>query len=241
MKTNIKELKMIQFTNVFASYSGGNVLIDVSASFDMGLHYLVGLNGSGKSSLLKAILNLLPYQGEIQIATKDIQQISRREMAKCIAFVPQQLTVNFPINVHDFLRTGRFPYTDFWGNYRKEDELIVEKYIEKLALGDFLKRNLSEVSGGELQRIYLARALAQETSIILLDEPAQSLDPKSKEFLYEYLFSLAQTHTILCTTHDLFPLENEKIWVCGIKKGKILLHERGGDVRTRLFEEIYVL
>lgn len=221
--------------------SSGNILNDISAFFAVGLHYIVGLNGSGKSTFLKTLNQSIDYQGNILINDKDIRQFSTQELAQKMAFVPQHLALNFPILVTDFVLSGRFPYLSWLGNYTKKDKELVMNNLTRLNILHLQNRKIQTLSGGELQKVYIARALTQETPIILLDEPAQSLDPLNKAFLYELLVELvAEGKHIICTTHDLEAVSEPKAQIWGMKKGQFVLNTQGGEgLKPILFEKVY--
>jgi ABC-type cobalamin/Fe3+-siderophores transport system ATPase subunit len=219
----------------------GNILNDISAFFSGGLHYIVGLNGSGKSTFLKCLNQSIDFEGDILIDNVSVRQISTKELAKKIAFVPQHLALNFPISVAEFVLSGRFPYLSWLGNYTKEDNKLVMSNLERLNILHLQNRKTQTLSGGELQKVYIARALTQSTPLILLDEPAQSLDPLNKAFLYDLLWELvAEGKHILCTTHDLEAISQPKAQIWGMKKGEFALQMQGGeDLKAILFEKIY--
>jgi iron complex transport system ATP-binding protein len=221
--------------------SSGNILNDISAFFSGGLHYIVGLNGSGKSTFLKCLNQSIDFEGDILIDDVSVRQISTKELAKKIAFVPQHLALNFPISVAEFVLSGRFPYLSWLGNYIKEDKELVMSNLERLKILHLQNRKTQTLSGGELQKVYIARALTQATPLILLDEPAQSLDPLNKAFLYDLLWELvAEGKHILCTTHDLEAISQPKAQIWGMKKGQFALQMQGGEgLKAVLFEKIY--
>jgi len=221
--------------------SSGNILNDISAFFSEGLHYIVGLNGSGKSTFLKSLNQSIDFQGDVLIDEVSIRKLSTKELAKKMAFVPQHLALNFPISVAEFILSGRFPYLSWLGNYSKEDKELVMSNLERMKILHLQNRKTQTLSGGELQKVYIARALTQNTPLILLDEPAQSLDPLNKAFLYDLLWELvAEGKHILCTTHDLEAISQPNAQIWGIKKGELKLQMQGGEAaKSVLFEQIY--
>lgn len=218
-----------------------NILRDVSVSFSPGLYYLIGSNGSGKTTLLRALTRQIDYQGSISLGQTDISEYSAKQLARYIALVPQQLQVPVALTVTDFVLLGRYPWLDWLGNYKPADRDIVQQHLQHLDIADLHDRRLDEISGGELQKVYLCRALTQETPIILLDEPGQSLDPKSREFLYEMLEVLATNgKTIICATHDLLSLQNPASNIIGLRDGQLVLEQKGGDIQQLLFDKVYI-
>ncbi len=216
------------------------ILRDVSVSFPKGLSYLIGLNGCGKTTLLRCISQLLPYQGEIWLKDQPLKQFSPKMIARQLAVVPQHLNIPFKVKVYDFILMGRFPYLNWLGNYHSADHDSVNKSLAELQIEDLSGRNLDEISGGELQKVCIARALCQDTPVLLLDEPSQSLDPKNKAILYQQLEALGKSgKTLICVTHDLEPLENPDVQVIGLRAGEVVIQSTGGKIKSRLMEEVY--
>ncbi len=233
---------MIHLDQVSVSLNSQRILQEVSLAFTPGLNFLIGLNGSGKTTLLKCIYRDVPYLGNISLTSLDIQTFSPKEFARHIAIVHQTWNIPFRFNVFDFVMMGRFPYLSWWGGYQKEDYQQVRKELQRLKVDHLAQRALNEVSGGELQRILLARALSQETPILLLDEPAQSLDPKGRLMLYQLLAMLAtQQKTIICTSHDIDLIQIPDAHIWAIKEGKLLFHVRGEEIDDSLINQVYDL
>lgn len=231
---------MICVNHLHVELNHQTILRDVSLAFQPGIHYIVGLNGSGKTTLLRSIAGLLPYRGSILLDGKEVSALPSLHLARQVGFVQQRLDVPFRIPVYDFLLTGRFPYLNWLGTYTAADHTIAEAVIQTLSLQNFVRRNLNEISGGELQKVMIGRALVQQTPVLLLDEPAQSLDPKNKSFLFSFLKMLALSgKTIICTTHDLEPLEDEGVFIKGIRAGELVFSENGGPVRAHLMSVVY--
>ena len=231
---------MISTRQLCVKLQNRDILRDVSVSFLGGLTYLVGQNGSGKTSLLRALLRQLEFEGEVEILGQDSRSFSTKKLAKQIAVVPQDLHIPFQIKVLDFVMMGRFPYLGWLGNYSQEDRAIAAQKLALLDLSEFSDRFLKQLSGGERQQVYLARALVQQAPILLLDEPGQSLDPKNKLKLYKMLAVLAaKGKTIICVTHDLEPLFEKGVRVVGLKAGEIVLDMDGEELDRERLMEIY--
>ena len=223
-----------------ARYRNRNVLGDVSVSFRSKLTYLIGANGSGKTTLLRCMAGLLPHEGEVILNQQPIKSLSRKEIAQQLAIVPQQFFPSFRIRVRDFVLSGRFPYLNWLGQYTRADYDKADQVLTELRLEGFSHRFVQELSGGELQKVLLARALCQDTPIMLLDEPAQSLDPFQKNWLYQKLTVLSQNgKTIVCATHDLAHLHQKDLSVIAIKSGRIFFHEAGMDLQNERFSQVY--
>ncbi|MDR3134460.1 MAG: ABC transporter ATP-binding protein [Deltaproteobacteria bacterium] len=169
---------------------------------------IVGPNGAGKSTLLKCLLRLHERgrsSGTLVVAGHDIGAYSQKQLAKVISYVPQAGGWIPPFTVRDFAKLSRFPHASTVAGLGPTDELAVDRALEAVGLGDMAKRNLKTMSGGERQKAYLAAALAQGADVMLLDEPAASLDPRHASELGSLLEKLNKetSLTIIMVTHDL--------------------------------------
>lgn len=165
---------------------------------------ILGPNGTGKTTFIKCINNIhKPNEGRILYDGNNIMNLSQLNIAKIIAYVPQYTNNFFPMNVIDTVMMGRMPYVK--KNYSDEDKEIVFSIIKKMNLEKFAFRNIKEMSGGERQRVFIARAMAQQPKIIILDEPTSSLDLYNQLFILYTITKLAKENniTIIMTIHDL--------------------------------------
>jgi len=168
-----------------------------------GLTCLVGPNGSGKSTLLKTMAGLMkPLAGSIFIFEKDCSTISEVDLAKLIAFVPARFPAETNIKVFDFVALGRIPHTNAFGKLEKIDLEKVNSAMEQAEVADFAKRRVNSLSDGEKQRVALARALAQDTKILLMDEPTAFLDYQHRIKLFEFLTEMKDKINLI-STHEL--------------------------------------
>ena len=220
MKTNID--LPVSVKSVTVNINARNILEDVSLFFPPGTHFLVGRNGSGKTTLLEVICGLRPAQGSVEVLGEPISSLSATERAKRIALVPQRSSFNHRISLHDFMLLGRFARLGFWGVPTLEDKEKVDEWISFLGMNAFSRRFISTLSGGEFQKALIGRGLCQETPVILLDEPCQSLDPPSQEMVYALIERIGKTgKTVLCVSHDAEPIHKPGFSVIGFKNGKI--------------------
>lgn len=166
---------------------------------------LIGPNGAGKSTLLRAVIGLVDHDGSITVDGTPHQDLSRRELARSVALVPQVPECPPDMRVADYLLLGRSPYISYLGTERRRDLDVVAGVSDQLELGDFLGRSLGTLSGGELQRVVLGRALAQEAPVLLLDEPTSALDVGHQQQVLELVESLrhARGLTVVAAMHDL--------------------------------------
>lgn len=199
----------LKITNLTVSYGSYKALSDVSLTVHEGEYLgIIGPNGGGKTTLISAVTGIIkPDSGTIAIFGAD-----GRKARGVIGYVPQNSKVSrdFPITVSEtvmtaFLRGGAHPFRRF----NSDDKQKALSYLEKLGLTQLADRNVSELSGGEFQRLLIARALATEPKLLVLDEPVSNVDPKSREVIYSLLESLNKSgQTILMVTHDLFAISS---------------------------------
>lgn len=197
---------MIELRHLSSSYGKrrDDVLHDVSFTLSKGqIGIVLGPNGAGKSTLLKSVVGLLqPISGEIDIEGKPLSEYKARERAQKIAYVPQSISFA-PATVFATVMLGRLPYFSF--SPSKEDERIVTETLEEMGLAGFAERNVLELSGGEKQKVAIARALAQQTDIIVFDEPTSNLDITNEAAIVSAVSELAKEKgkTVLFSIHDL--------------------------------------
>lgn len=198
---------MLDIRDVHAGYGAKDVLQGVSLSLCRGeFAALIGTNGAGKSTLLKCISGLLPVQsGEIVICGRNTQDMKAKERARMVAVVPQSYSVEYAFTVEEVVAMGRYPYQRFGKRETQEDIQAVRQAMEVTNTLEFRERLYNELSGGEKQRVILARALAQEPEIILLDEPTSALDIRHQTEVMELITRLnrEQKMTVLAVLHDV--------------------------------------
>lgn len=195
---------MITFSHLHFSYDEIPVLKGVSGSIAPGkLTFLLGENGSGKTTLLKCLLRLLPYQGEVLIDEKNIQDYTTRELARKIAYIPQNHTPRFNFLVKNVVLMGVSSSLGALAQPKKEHEVVVEEALERMNISHLSERGYAELSGGERQLVLIARALAQLPDILMMDEPTSSLDFGNQIRLLEHCLKLTkQGLSIAITSHQ---------------------------------------
>jgi len=197
---------MLTLNNVSAGYGGVDVIRNISMEVSGNIS-IVGPNGCGKTTLLKAIANILPSKGSIQIMGKKFNEMKRREISLNIAMLSQQPSIYFAFSVFDTVMMGRYLHIRgrLSDNPTKEDKNIVTRALEAVNLLAEKDKDITKLSGGQLQRVFLARALAQEPRIILLDEPTNHLDLKCQVEIIEYLRKWAQegNRAVIGVLHDI--------------------------------------
>ncbi len=184
---------------------------------------LMGPNGAGKSTLLRTLAGMhSPLSGKIFLKNKDIARFDKREMSKMVGIVLTDRIDDFFLTVYDVVCMGRYPYTGFWGELKPNDHEIVMHCLQMVGMQNLAKRTMLSLSDGERQKVMIAKALAQDTPIIMLDEPAAFLDYPSKIELMHLLQQLAHEDgkTILFSSHDLeLALSSaDRLWLLGRDK-----------------------
>lgn len=196
----------LEAENLTVTYPNGHTaLADASVSLSGGtICALVGVNGAGKSTLFKALMGFVPpTRGQVRIAGKPARDAQRKSW---VAYVPQSEEVDwsFPVSVRDVVMMGRYGYMNFLRIPRAEDKHAVEQSLKRVGLWEYRDRQIGELSGGQKKRVFVARALAQEGRLILLDEPFTGVDVKTEEAIIGLLRELrAEGRLILVSTHNL--------------------------------------
>jgi iron complex transport system ATP-binding protein len=167
---------------------------------------VLGPNGCGKSTLLKSIARIIDYRGSVLVDGGDISALPRKQLAQKIALLSQNMQVFFPYTVYETVSMGRYAYSQgFLKNLSANDKTIINDTLKKLDLWDIKERMIDELSGGTLQRVFLAKTMAQTPRLILLDEPANHLDLKHQIALLDYLKSWVKENdtSLIGVFHDL--------------------------------------
>lgn len=182
------------------------ILEKVSLTANQGdLIGLIGPNGSGKSTLLRSMANLLPYKhGSIRLNERELQTYTMTELAKLIGYVPQDTTLDFDFLVKDIVLMGRHAYIPRFGVESDYDYEIVEQAMHRTNIAHLADRSVMQLSGGQRQMVFIAKALAQQSSILLLDEPTSALDIYRELHVFEVMKQLTKEGiTVITAIHDL--------------------------------------
>ena len=198
---------MLEVKNLYSGYEGRDILKDINFEVKNGENLcIVGPNGCGKSTLLKSIANILENRGSILIDGEEVSSMNRKFFAKKVGLMSQITEIYFPYTVYDTVSLGRYAYSKGMLNrLSKEDDEIILDSIEKVGLMDIKNKQITELSGGQMQRVFLARVFAQDPDIILLDEPTNHLDLKNQIDLLENMKEWVQTKNkiVVGVLHDL--------------------------------------
>ena len=196
----------IGFCDLSISYDGSDAVVGFNDLLHSGEWLcLIGPNGAGKSSVLRAAAGLVPYTGSVAINQTEIPAASARWRAQHIADVPQAPVIPTDMSVYEYVLLGRNPYINYFSSETSHDRDVIDRVLNRLDLVQFSARKLGTLSGGEVQRLVIARALAQEAPVLLLDEPTSALDIGHQQQALELVDSLRREQglTIISAMHDL--------------------------------------
>ena len=232
-------LAIVEARSLVFAYAKAPVVDDVSLTLPRGaVGALIGANGSGKSTLVRLLAGLLnPASGQVLIDGVPLASVPPRKRAKRIAYVPQSTVTVFPFTALEVVLTGRSPYSGRFSFESKDDEQIALAALDVLDAAHLAQRPITELSGGERQLVSVARALAQEPDVMLLDEPASALDLKHRTQLARALRRLSDERGIaaLTITHDLMLLDSVADLVFAMKTGRMIA---AGAPETVLVESV---
>jgi iron complex transport system ATP-binding protein len=220
-----------------AGYGDGDVIQDIDLSLEPGdFACVLGPNGSGKSTLIKALQGLLPdMTGEVLIDGTPLPRLSRREIARRVAFVPQTPDLTFDFSVFEVVAMGRYVHQGRLAGLSGADRRIIREVLELVEIAPLREKKIAHLSGGERQRALIARALAQDTPLVLLDEPSTHLDLNYGLEVFDILERLQgeKGKTILATEHNInlvIPYAQKIIF---LKEGRVVAQGDPAAMITR--------
>lgn len=227
----------LNIKNIEFGYGKKAILKDISFSVEKGEFIsIIGPNGSGKSTLLKTLNNIYtPRKGKIYLNDENIQNLKRVEIAKMVSLVPQETYIDYEFTVKDIVSMGRHPYKGRFKKENLEDKSIIDEAL-KLTHTEYIKdRLITEISGGERQRVIIAKALAQKSSIILLDEPTSSLDINHQIEILNLLKDLNRDKetTVIAVLHDINLAARYSDRIIFLDHGRVISKGTPSDVITK--------
>jgi iron complex transport system ATP-binding protein len=228
------------------AYDNKTIIKDLDIEIPTGqITVLVGANGCGKSTLLRGLARLLkPRQGSVYLDGKAITKLSSQAIAKRLGILPQNPVAPEGLTVKDLVAQGRYPHQTWWQQWSKEDEYQVEKALEITRMTHLAERDLDTLSGGQRQRAWIAIALAQNTDILLLDEPTTFLDLAHQIEVLDLLAQLNQQEgkTIVMVLHDLNLACRYGDYLVAIRAGQIYTLGTPAEVMTEIMvQEVFNL
>jgi cobalamin transport system ATP-binding protein len=221
----------VELDRVSVAFGSTRAVESFSAAFEPGSWVaLIGPNGAGKTSILRALCRLVSFTGSVRIEGRDVLGLKRRELARMVALVPQIPETPPALTVAEYVLLGRTPHLGYFASEGREDRLAAKRALERLELLLFAERTLGSLSGGELQRAVLARALAQEARILLLDEPTTALDLGRQQQVLALVDSLRAALTVVSTMHDLTLAGQYADRLLLLDRGRVVADGSAGDV-----------
>ena len=226
----------IEFEDVWFSYDRSTVLQEVSFSLEQGEFLgIIGPNGGGKTTLLKLMLGILkPDKGKIRILGQAPHDASHR-----VGYVPQgtDFNRNFPISVLDVALMGRMSTSRICRRYSREDREKVRDVLEKVGMWHYRNKPIGKISGGQRQRLFIARALATNPEILFLDEPTASVDSEFQTDLYDFLKALNEEMTIVVISHDIGIISSHMKSIACVNKH--LIFHSGAQITQEMLDMAY--
>lgn len=191
--------------NISVRYGGHDIVSNADLVLNAGeLTILAGPNGAGKTTLARAMAGLSRHEGKVLLNGIEISNLSPREKARAMAYLPQGHQYHWPMPVADIIALGREPYSDMFTGRTDADRKTIEAAVQMTAIGPFMERAITTLSGGERARVALARALATQASVLIADEPIASVDERNQLIIMELLRTVAHSGAaVLAIIHDL--------------------------------------
>jgi iron complex transport system ATP-binding protein len=228
-------VNIFKLKSLYAGYHNKVVLKNINLEINKNEFIgLIGPNGAGKSTLVKVMAKLLPpQQGEVYFEDKPLKNYDNKSLAKKMSYVAQNLENLVPFKVIDFLKTGRFPFQKFLEDFSPKDKIIIDEALQRTDIVHLKNRLISELSGGELQLVRLARSLVQSQDIIILDEPINGLDLKHTSQIMKVLRQLHQQKaTIITVLHDINVAAEFCSRIIAFKQGNFFLDGSPAEIIT---------
>jgi iron complex transport system ATP-binding protein len=233
---------MVEVKNLSKNYGNKCVVDDVTLTIAKGkITSFIGANGAGKSTVLSMVSRLLPRdEGDVYLDGKEIKSYKNNELAKMLSTLRQSNNVNIRISIRDLVSFGRFPYSQ--GKLTKEDWRYVDEAIQYMELEDIQEKFIDQLSGGQLQRAYIAMVIAQNTDYILLDEPLNNLDMKHSVQIMKSLRKMVDElgKTVVIVIHDINFASCYSDYIVALKNGKIIQEGPTDEIiSSSVLKEVY--
>ena len=236
---------MIAFEDLVVRYARGRTDALAGVSFEAprrAMTAVVGPNGSGKTTLIRALLGrVTAASGRVRIDGEDLAALSRRAFAQRVAVVPQREESSFPVPVRDYIALARYPHRGAWGGPTLADAQALDRAVRLADIGDFLDRSTEQLSGGEWQRVRLARALAQGGDALVLDEPTTFLDTAHEMAIFELLDAIARAGSaVLLVSHQVNLVARFADRMILLHRGRVAATGSPAEVmRAQTLEQVY--
>ena len=239
-----KEKTMLKLKNISAGYQDKTVIQNLTLDFKRGeFCALLGPNGAGKSTLLKALIGFQSIEkGEILLKDKPLRKWNKNYLAQEISLIPQDFKLQFDHHVYDLVLMGRFPYLGYWQNYTQKDREITDRILKQLDLFKLKNKMFSQLSGGEKKRVSIARSLAQQTEIILMDEAFANLDINHQLEIMQLLSEINHEYKkmIILVSHNINLAADYCDRIIMMKEGKIIADGNPENtIKSETIRELY--
>ncbi len=239
-------MKELSTKSLSLAYNSTLIIHDLNLAIPAGqITALVGSNGCGKSTLLRGLARLIaPRTGTVYLDGASIFQLSEKEVAQQLGILPQGPVAPEGLTVRELVAFGRYPYQNLWVQWSKEDEQMVEQALAITGMKKLAERSLSTLSGGQRQRAWIAMALAQDTEILLLDEPTTFLDLAHQVEVLDLLYELNQSkgRTIVMVLHDLNQACRYADYLVAVREGRVCAQGEPMQVMTEsMVREVFGL
>lgn len=234
MKEN--NIKTLQANNIAVGYDKRTIIEDMSIQIPSNkISVIIGGNGCGKSTLLKTFTRLIkPTSGNVILDGKKISSIPTKQLAQTVGLMAQSSIAPEGIKVSELVARGRFPYQPFFGGFRNEDYVAIAEALELMGITDLADSNVEELSGGQRQRVWIAMALAQQTDILLLDEPTTFLDITYQIEILDLLTDLNKKRgtTVVMVLHDINLSARYADYIFALSDGTLIAEGKPEEVIT---------
>lgn len=242
----MKAAQQLKANNIVAGYDNKAILHGIDLIIPNNkISVIIGANACGKSTLLKTLARLIkPSSGDVLLGEKRISEIQPKQLARVLGLLPQSPVVPEGIAVADLVGRGRFPYQSFFKGWSKKDYEAVDEALEIMGITELANRNIDELSGGQRQRVWIAMALAQQTDILLLDEPTTFLDITYQVEILDLLTDLNRKRgtTIVMVLHDINLSARYADYIFALHKGKLISEGPPAEVVTEeLIKQVFGL
>lgn len=230
----MSEIVRLSATDIRVNRGDRSILDSVNIALKAGeLIILAGPNGAGKTTLARVIAGLGKFEGSVVLNGVALHQLSARERAKALAYLPQGHQYHWPMPVRDIVALGRAPHADMFDRRTSDDTAAIEAAVKMTGIGDLASRTIITLSGGERARVALARALATKADVIIADEPIASVDERNQLIIMELLRSVAHQGTaVLAIIHDLSLAMRFADRIALMHKGRIVADDAPAAVLT---------
>lgn len=242
----MKTAHLLKANNIVAGYDKKIIIDGINITIPSNrISVIIGANACGKSTLLKTLSRLIqPVSGEIVLGEKKLTDIPPKQLARVLGLLPQSPVAPEGITVADLVGRGRFPYQSFFKGLGKKDYEAVEEALEIMGITNLANHSVDQLSGGQRQRVWIAMALAQQTDILLLDEPTTFLDISYQVEILDLLTDLNRNRgtTIVMVLHDINLSARYADYLFALRKGKLIAEGTPSDIITEeLIKQVFDL